>query len=368
MTPFEKFTATRTELSASLIEREQEIDLILTALIAKEHVLLVGPPGTGKSMLADAVVSWLDGSRFSMLLTKYSTPEEVFGPISVAGLKADVYRRVITGKLPEADVAFIDEIFKGSSAILNTMLRVLNERTFQNDGTLVACPLKLCIGASNEWPGDQEGGKELGALFDRFLLRKLVRPIATEKSIHRLLWDVDLTPGIGTRLSETELDEAHDEARLLPWTAEAKEAFLTIHRQARSEGIVPGDRRLRKSVTATQAFTWLNGGAAVEPDHLEILAHILWDDPAEQPKKMAEIVGAVANPQGMKINSLLMEADQVIAATNMKDLASAIAATKKLKEVHKQLAGMTGAKAQQAREHVESEGKRIKAATMESMS
>ena len=105
-----KFAAMRADLSAALIEREQEIDLCLTALVAREHVLLVGPPGTAKSMLSDAIVRWLDGSRFQILLTKFTTPEEVFGPVSLAGLKSDHYRRITTGKLPEAQVAFVDEI------------------------------------------------------------------------------------------------------------------------------------------------------------------------------------------------------------------------------------------------------------------
>src|SRR5687767_530845 len=113
----EKFATARKELSSALIEREDEVDLVLTALVANEHVLLVGPPGCGKSLLLDSVLSWTGGTRFSILLTKFTTVEEVMGPVSLTALKADKYLRVTTGKLPEADYAFIDEAFKGSSAI-----------------------------------------------------------------------------------------------------------------------------------------------------------------------------------------------------------------------------------------------------------
>lgn len=174
-----KLTAARTEPSSALIERDGEVALVLTSLVAREHVLLVGPPGCAKSLLLEAVMRWLGGTTFTCLLTRFTTPEELFGPVSVAGLKEDRYRRITTGKLPEADGCFLDEVFKGSSAILNTLLRLLNERVLDpGDGVPVECPLRLCVAASNEWPGQQDNGAELQAVFDRFLLRKSVRRMA----------------------------------------------------------------------------------------------------------------------------------------------------------------------------------------------
>jgi MoxR-like ATPase len=163
-----KFASARSELSSALIERDEEIDVCLTALIARENPLLVGPPGCAKSLLLDSLLGWAGGRKFSILLTKFSVPEEVSGPVSVAGLKEDRFTRVTAGRLPEAGMAFVDEVFKASSAILNTLLRILNERTFDaGDGIARKVPLRLCVAASNEWPGP-ETGKELSALFDRF--------------------------------------------------------------------------------------------------------------------------------------------------------------------------------------------------------
>jgi MoxR-like ATPase len=134
----EKFADAGKELAAALIERDEEVDLALTALVAGEH--LVSPPGCAKSLLLDALLRWAGGRRFSTLLTKFSVPEEVFGPVSLAGLKEDRYVRVTAGKLPDAEFAFLGEVFKASSAILNTLLRVLNERTF-DAGDGVARPV-----------------------------------------------------------------------------------------------------------------------------------------------------------------------------------------------------------------------------------
>jgi MoxR-like ATPase len=364
----EKFAATRKELADALIERDNEVDLVLTALVSQEHVLLVGPPGCAKSLLLDSLMAWMSGRRFSILLTKFTTPEELLGPISVSGLKSDVYRRVTTGKLPEADLAFVDEELKGSSAILNTLLKILNERTYEvGDGTSIKVPLKLCVAASNEWPSP-ETGKELAALFDRFVLRKSVRPILTAAGRQRLLWHRDHTPSLSTSVTPAEVDQAHREARKLPWADEAKEATEAIVRELAKEGVQPGDRRQFKAVGVAQAYAWLCGCDRVEPEHLEVYASVLWDDPIEQPEKVAQAVARIANPTGMKVNQLLLEAEQILAAADVRQLAQAATATAKLQEIEKRLASLKAdGRVERARAYVREQIKKVKLASIEAI-
>jgi MoxR-like ATPase len=364
-----KFLATRRELSAALIERDDEIDAVLTALICHEHPLLVGPPGTAKSLLLDALMQWTSGRRFTALLTKFSTPDELFGPISVRGLKEDRYARVTTGKLPEAHLVYLDEVIKASSAILNTLLRVLNERVFEvGDGTLVRVPLLLCLASSNEWPNNQEGGQELQALFDRFLLRRTVRPILSQAGRQRLLWTRDHTPKLSTTITPEEIQQARTDALALPWSAEAREALETILRELAKEGVQPGDRRQFKSVAAAQAFAYLGGAGRVEPEHLEVLATVLWTDPQEQPQTAAKVIARVANPVGMRVNQLLLECEQVLAATDVRNLAQAATAAAKLAEIEKQLASLrSDGRLDRARAHVRDQIKKLKLASIEAI-
>lgn len=335
-----KFQTTRTELTQSLIERDSEIDLVLTGLLSGENVLLVGPPGCAKSLLLDSVMSWMNCRKFSVLLNKFSTPEEVFGPISIAGLKADKYQRVTTEKLPEADLAFVDEIFKASTAILNTLLRVLNEKVFENGEGPKKVPLQLAVAASNEWPSN-EGQKELSALFDRFLLRKTVLPIRSQKSRERLLWTESHTPKFSTNLTVAELQQARAEVGVVLWSDDAKECLRTILKECQQEGITCSDRRQFKAVGLCRAYAWLSGSKAVECTHLEVLQHVLWDDPQEQPQKVSQIIAKIANPIGMRLTQHLLEIDEILQAVDMSRMNTIAEAAAKLKLIYEQLTGLT---------------------------
>ena len=364
----DKFAAARKELSHTLIERDEEIDLVLTALLAGEHVLLVGPPGCGKSLLLDSVLSWTGGAKFSILLTKFTTPEEVFGPVSLAALKEDRYLRVSTGKLPEADYAFVDEVWKASSAILNTLLRILNERTYDpGDGVVRRVPLKLCVAASNEWPSP-DTGKELAAIADRFLLRKAVTAIRSQAGRQRLLWTRDHTPRFSATVMPAEVEEARRQAQSLPWSADAKDALEAVLTELAREGVRPGDRRQFKTVGVVQAFAYLHGADEVMPEHLEVAQHSLWDSPEEQPQKAAQVIARVANPVGMRVTQLLLEVESVLAAADVRNLADAARAAAKLAEIDKQLAGLSGnGRVEKARAYLKDQLKRLKLASIEAV-
>src|SRR5437899_5082641 len=168
MTSQEKLKNIREELKQMFLERNDLIDGALAALLSSHHLLIIGPPGTAKSMLADELCRRIEGANyFQWLLTRFTTPEEIFGAVSLKALEQDDYRRVTTRKLPNAHIAFLDEIFKANSSILNALLTLINERIFHNGRQRAAVPLITLFGASNELPDEEE----LTALFDRFMLR-----------------------------------------------------------------------------------------------------------------------------------------------------------------------------------------------------
>lgn len=198
---FKKIKRIQSQLTQGLIEREQTIKLTLLAALAGEHILLIGPPGTGKSLVSRRLhLVFQDTPYFERLLTKFSVPEELFGPLSIQALEQDQYTRLTKGYLPQASIAFLDEIFKANSAILNALLTLLNEREFDNGILREKAPLISVIGASNELPEEAN----LSALYDRFLFRQYVEPVS-KSGFKQLL-------GLGTADDELAVEQlSHEE-------------------------------------------------------------------------------------------------------------------------------------------------------------
>ncbi|WP_260858087.1 AAA family ATPase [Bacillus sp. FJAT-22090] len=270
---YNKLEEVRQALNSNFFERENEVEGILVALLSRQHMLMIGPAGTAKSALSSELAKIIQRTEyFQWLLTKFSTPEEVFGPLSLKELEQGVYKRITTSKMPEAHIVFLDEIFKANSAILNSLLTLINERLFYNNGTPIQVPLMSVIAASNEYP-EEEG---LDALFDRFLLRFEIDLIADAANFISMLKEA----GQNQRMPSLTMEELVHLQYLTDRVVipeEVYNALSKIRMELRKEGIRPSDRRFKQSLSVLQAKALLNQRQIVQVDDISILEHVLWE-------------------------------------------------------------------------------------------
>ena len=193
MEPDDQIKSLLKVLSQGVYEKEHIIAMSLLSAIAGESIFLLGPPGTAKSLVARRLkLAFKDGKAFEYLMSRFSTPDEIFGPVSISLLKnEDRYERVVEGFLPSATVVFLDEIWKAGPSIQNALLTAINERIFQNGRTTLKLPMKALIAASNELPAEGEG---LEALWDRFLVRMVSNCIQSESVFYKMIRQKNLNP------------------------------------------------------------------------------------------------------------------------------------------------------------------------------
>lgn len=326
-----KLLEIQNHLNASLIGRDNIIKSALLALVAKENSLLIGPPGTAKSLLARRISQTLqplsenEHTYFEYLLTKFSTPEEIFGPLSISELKQDRFLRNTQGYLPTAQVAFLDEIFKASSSILNALLTILNERKYHNGTTSTDVPLIGLIGASNELP---TGESELSALYDRFLIRCFVDYVEA----NQLYQFFDITPPsyLLNHLSKDDIDQIHQKAANVVFPKEVQEAVCKIwadHNEAFKENSdeTLSDRRFVKAINLMKISAATNDRNSVDFSDVFLLKDCLWNHP-DNKTKVIDI-----------IKTVLKQFDKLVAITSsdMADFNNQVTSSTPTKSQHK---------------------------------
>ncbi|WP_217696099.1 AAA family ATPase [Insolitispirillum peregrinum] len=287
-------------ISEGMHEREEVISVSLLAALCGQNTFLYGPPGTAKSLISRRIsCAFHQPAYFECLMNRFSTPEEVFGPVSIKALKEDCYTRQTASYLPKAEFAFLDEIWKSSPAILNTLLTLINERTFKNGEIIETAPLKALIAASNEIPDVNQG---LEALYDRFIVRLWVPPIVQQQNFEHLL---QVRPSSAVADVPQELRITSDE--WAAWQSEihsvtlSSETLTIIHlvrhklaaQQDGGQPVYVSDRRWQRAAMLMKAAAFFNGRSSTNHSDALLLQHCLWTDEENRPDILQFVADAV---------------------------------------------------------------------------
>lgn len=269
------------DLQKGLVERDEAIRLVILAALAGEHLLLIGPPGTAKSLVATRIQhAFKNATYFERLLTKFTVPEELFGPLSIKSLEKDEYHRQTEKYLPTANIAFLDEIFKANSAILNSLLTLINERKFDNGTKREDAPLAIMVAASNELP--QTG--DLDALYDRFLLRLQVNPVTKEGFKALLMTNAEMMPISDQNKLDNDTLKSWRNAALQKTQLPGYiiKLLQDLKDKLEAENICVSDRRSKKLADLLKISAASNGFDAVQIWDLWVVQHCLWSKPEEK--------------------------------------------------------------------------------------
>jgi MoxR-like ATPase len=278
------------------LDKSEVVRMLLVTLVAGEHMLIVGPPGTAKSALVRHLARLIDARYFEYLLTRFSEPNEIFGPVDIKAFREGTFVRRVDAMLPAADIVFLDEIFKSNSAILNALLSILNERRFFTGSANIKVPLCSLFGATNEVPNDDA----LGAIFDRFLVRTLSENLDSFH-FHGLVErgiETEIAALSGADEQAKPLIALSDVRKLqarLPQFMQFPEEFLARYKgfvfQIRSEGVSISDRRVVKLLKLFAASAITDGRPSVNDGDFFVLRHV-WNS-VDQIPLLDDIVGPV---------------------------------------------------------------------------
>ena len=313
----ERFKLLLQEMNRGIYEKNTEISLSLLAALAGESVILLGPPGVAKSMVARQLkTAFRDARSFEYLMSRFSTPDEIFGPVSIQKLKtSDTYERAVEGYLPTADVVFLDEIWKAGPAIQNTLLTVINEKIFRNGNREMHLPLKLLVAASNELPAKGEG---LEALWDRFVIRIESRPIKLEKNFRAMLLEAptdfsdstDFTVFSDLKITAEEYAEWAEKICKIGVKEEVLDAISAIRKSLRAvnvdeaaerRNIYVSDRRWKNIVRLLRTSAFMQDREEVDICDLLPIYHCLWQEPEERDVIRCIVIRALFSPFAEKL-------------------------------------------------------------------